>query len=84
MNTCTFGSFTCECPARRLEQTMHTYQCGLASALHTIQTQEERRRKLVSVLGPMCFEVLQYERNAVLRLVVNDLRHADVVCLLRR
>jgi hypothetical protein len=58
-----------------------SYQDSLASTLDAIQTEEERRR-----IGPICMsrlvflEPAQEERNAVLRLVVNDFGH-DIVLI---
>lgn len=56
----------------RLLKKRETYQNSLASTLDSIQTEEKR---------PICMsrlvflEPVQQERNAVLRLVVNDFRH---------
>jgi hypothetical protein len=58
-----------------------SYQDSLASTLDAIQTEEERWH-----IGPICMsrlvylEPVQEERNAVLRLVVNDFGH-DIVLI---
>ena len=56
---------------------MIAYQCGLASALHAIEAYEKGRRSIA-----LCFEalvmsldMLDDERDAVLRLVVVNRRH---------
>lgn len=53
------------------------HQDRLAGALHAIEPQEEWRGIAVGTAVPLCVdaETLEQEGNAVLRLVIDDLRH---------
>lgn len=55
---------------------MPTYQRSLSSALHAIQPKEERWRDftLALILLAVQPETLDYERHAVLRLIIDNSR----------
>ena len=56
-----------------------TYQSRLPGTLDAIQPEEERRRRFIFALivFSMLFEPLEDEWNAVLGLVIGDLRHNE-------
>jgi hypothetical protein len=62
-----------------------TYQSSLSSTLDTIQSEEERRRRftLALIVFSMLFEPLENEWNAVLGLVIDDIRHNEAHVLQR-